>query len=95
MRVLHGKIIDSHLKEPIIGAPIHLSANPTKGAISDFEGNFSFEVPANIDFKIQVRMCVCGKNPKDVKIKKTDTTVFLKLRKCEIKKKVLQKIKAL
>jgi hypothetical protein len=44
--VLTGKLYDAVNGEGLIGANVYLTDNVTVGTITDFEGNFSFSVPA-------------------------------------------------
>ena len=89
-RVLKGKLIID--KEAIIGATILLTDEPMVGVITDVEGEFELSVPKDNNFKIHIGICICAKNPKDVKIKKEDEEILLKIKNCEIKKKTKRRI---
>lgn len=47
-QVISGQILDIETNEPLIGANIRLKSDASIGTITDFEGNYSFEVP-NLD----------------------------------------------
>ncbi len=44
-QTIKGKVVDADTKEPIIGASVYLKGT-TYGTMTDLDGNFSFDVPA-------------------------------------------------
>ena len=49
---IKGKITDSKTKEPIVGAKI--SYAPSKGVLSDFDGNFSFLAEKGVKYELKI-----------------------------------------
>jgi outer membrane receptor protein involved in Fe transport len=51
--VVRGKISDEN-GEPLTGATVYLETNMTKGTISDFDGNYTLNIPSGQDLKLVV-----------------------------------------
>lgn len=67
---VRGRVVDKH-GEPIIGASI-IEEGTRKGAVSDFDGNFSMDVPKSGETKLNVSYV--GHKTKSVKVDKSNNT---------------------
>ena len=67
---VRGRVVDKH-GEPIIGASI-IEEGTRKGAVSDFDGNFSMDVPKSGETKLNVSYV--GHKTKSVKVDKNNNT---------------------
>ena len=67
---VRGTVVDKH-GEPIIGASI-IGEGTRKGAVSDFDGNFSMDVPKSGETKLNVSYV--GHKTKSVKVDKNNNT---------------------
>ncbi|GAB5410417.1 MAG: hypothetical protein BalsKO_27820 [Balneolaceae bacterium] len=69
---LNGTVLDEK-KAPIYAANIYLKENPSKGVISDFDGNFSFELN-NKEMKNILVISYISYLPQEINLSEIDTT---------------------
>ncbi len=74
-RTVKGQVIDKDTKEPLIGASVVIP-NLNKGAITDLDGKFSIELPANTE---RIRVSYIGYQTKTVKLEPNKDDYLIKL----------------
>ncbi len=72
---IKGNISDSETKAPIVGAKVMYA--PNKGAISDFDGNFSINVEKGLTYELKITFV--GYITQTIKVTATDNIAALKI----------------
>ena len=70
-----GTVLSEDDGEPIIGASVIVKENATIGTITDYDGNFNFEVPASSKTLV---ISYVGMTPQEIKVSNQPVRVILK-----------------
>lgn len=72
--IVRGKISDEN-GESLTGATVYIQSNPTKGTISDFDGNYSLRVDSDQDLKMIVSFISYANIETMVNVKKNEVSI--------------------
>ncbi len=89
MKKLRGSFVLEN--EGLPGVPLHMKENHLVGTVTDINGNFELQVPADRSFVLIIGACICTKHH-DVRIDKDDAVVKLSVRKCKGRKRTIKKV---
>ena len=80
-------------KDGLPGVTLYMEGDHTIGTITDINGEFQLEVPANKNFTLIIGTCICTRHH-HVGIDKRDLEVKLSVKNCKGWKKTIKKIKS-
>jgi hypothetical protein len=72
--IINGKIVDSGSQENLVGVKVSI-ANTNLVAFTDFEGKFSFEIPANLQ-ESEIKVSYISYEETTVKLNGKDDTLI-------------------